>query len=442
MGRALLNYRLLEEELMKRTSTRICSIAIGLSIVSAATAWGAGFRIGEQGARAMGMGNAFVAQSDDPSVLAFNPAGMVFLKGCAVSAGSTSILVPQTKFTGTTRLSPTTEVDEKANGDIFLAPTIYLTATRDELPVSIGFAVNSFFPLAKRWDAGSAFRDSIQELAIKPINFQPTIGYRYDPWNLGVAAGLDIVYAMVSLQKMAYSPLPPTGTYTELGMLGANGTATGFGYNLGAQWKPTPQFTFGVAYRSQVKLDITGDANYRATTAAGQNPALGLSAYSRSSVTTDITLPDILSFGIALKPTDKLTLEIDADRTGWHSYDKLQLTFGSSLAAFNNKPDAKNWKDVWAYRLGAQYNANKILDLRLGYAYDNSPVPDSTLGPELPDSDRHNFTTGFSIHSNQASFDLAYMWVLFADRSVSNTKETGTFKSDAHLFAANMTYRF
>ena len=155
-------------------------------------------------------------------------------------------------------------MSEKANHDIFLAPIMYATSTLESVPLSIGFGINSFFPLAKRWDAGGAFRDSIQEISIKPVNFQPTVAYRFDSLHLAVAAGLDVTYAMVSLQKMAFAS--PT---LELGNLGVDGTAVGYGYNLGAQWKPLPQVSFGVAYRSPVKLNIEGDANFAASTATG-----------------------------------------------------------------------------------------------------------------------------------------------------------------------------
>lgn len=120
----------------------------------------------------------------------------------------------------------------------------------------------------------------------------------------------------------------------------------------------------------------------------------------------------------------------------------MNITFGSQLTAFNNKPDAKNWKDVWAYHLGGQYSVNKNLDLRAGYTYDKNPIPDSTLGPELPDADRNSLSVGTGIHNDFGSVDLGYMWVHWNERSVSNTKESGTFKSDAHLFGASVTLKF
>ena len=431
---------------------------------------GAGFRVSEQGAKAMAMANAFSAQADDPSALFYNPAGIAFLPGAQVNLGGLAILVPQTKYTGTTALSGNPPLDigdsavsERAKRDIFIAPTFYATYSLEKLPVSFGFAINSIYPLAKSWDDSSVFRNQVQNVSIKPINFQPTVAYRFDDLKLAVAAGLDITYAMVSLQKSLYAtasdpshPAAPFGAY-ELGALGLDGTATGVGYNFGINWRPRPELRFGIAYRSQITLNVDGDANFLATTPTGLGaiglPSTALFPYTRaratSTASTRITLPDSLDLAVAWLPTDRLTLEFDATRTGWGCFDKLQFSFDSpQFAAFNNQPDPRNWQDVWAYKFGAQYKLSQLLDLRAGYSYDISPVPDATVDPLLPDADRHSFAFGAGLHSSLATLDLAYMWVHFEDRSVHNQDlntlrgENGVFKSDAYLFAANVTMRF
>jgi long-chain fatty acid transport protein len=333
------------------------------------------------------------------------------------------------------------------------------------MPLTFGLGVNSIYPLAKSWDSSGAFRNQIENLAIKPINFQPTAAYRFDDWNLAVAAGLDVTHAIVTLQKSAYTSSitggAPYGAF-ELGEMGVDGTATDVGYNLGLLWKPRTDLSFGVAYRSEITLHISGDANFQATSPAGLS-AMGIDyttlpstaipftrARFTSSASTTITLPDSLTLAVAWKPIEKLTLEFDAERTGWSSYNKLEIAFdaASKLAVFNNKPTPKNWNDVWAYRVGGQYAYNKNLDLRAGYAYDTNPIPNSTLGPELPDSDRHNVTMGMGIHNDTVALDCAYMWVHWVDRTSNNqdqialSGQNGTFKSDAHLFAANITVKF
>jgi len=423
---------------------------VAASLIGSATlATGAGFKINEQGSKAMGMANAFVAQADDPTALYYNPAGIAFLKGAQFNLGGLVIAVPQTSFDGTTALSGSEQVSERAKRDLFIAPSLYATYSFENMPVTVGLGVNSIYPLAKSWDDSSAFRNQIQNIAIKPINFQPTIAYRFDDYNLGIAVGLDVTHTIVSLQKVAYDPVGG-----ELGNLGLDGTATDFGYNMGLKWKPLKQLSFGVAYRSEITLHIDGDVNYLPTQAlgaaiVGQGASFPPGKRVTSKASTTITLPDSLAFGVAWQPVEKLTLEFDAERTGWGALQKLQFTFdNTALNSFNNKPDPKNWKDAWCYKLGVQYAATKNLDLRAGYAYDTNPIPDSTLGPMLPDSDRHNVTLGMGLHNDYASIDMAYMWVHWIDRTVNNQSsatllgENGTFKSDAHLFGASFTIKF
>lgn len=444
---------------MKNKLVLACILAVLPGTASLALA--AGLKVNEQGAKAMAMGNAFTAQADDPSALFYNPAGIAFLKGTQASIGSTIIYVPSSEFTGTTPLSGnggSTSVYEKAKNDIFIAPAVYVTHSFENAPVSIGLAINSIYPLAKSWDDSSAFRNQIMNIAVKPVNFQPTVAYRFDDWNLGVAAGLDITHAIVTMQTAPnVAGAAGTNSAYELGLMGLDGTATDVGWNAGLKWKPIPSLSFGAAYRSEISLNISGSANFLATTPAGFD-IIGMttgstSSYSRSrvvsTVSTTIILPDSLGLGVAWQPIDKLTLEFDAERTGWSSMDKLEFKFDNTqLSSFNNKPKALNWKDVWCYKVGGQYALTKNLDLRAGYMFDKNPIPDSTLGALLPDSDRHSFSIGQGIHNDHFSLDLAYMWTHFVDRTVNNQNmtdllgENGTFKSDVHLFGASVTVKF
>ena len=444
--------------------------AIGAVLGMGSICHGAGFKISEQGAKAMAMGNAFAALADDPSALYFNPAGISFLPGAQANLGALTILAPQTEFRGTTPLSGTPPLDtgsssvlERSKRDLVVAPTLYATYSMERHPVSFGLGVTSIYPLTKSWDDSSVFRNQLQTAYIKPVNFQPTLAYRFDDLKLAIAGGVDVTYAIVSLQKSLYSPAidptqpaPPFGAY-ELGSMGVDGTATDVGYNLGLLWKPRPEVSFGAAYRSKITLHLKGDANFLATTPTGMG-AIGLSSasvfpYTRaratSTVSTTITLPDTLDLAVAWRPTERITLAFDATWTDWRHFDRLLINFDSpQFHEFNNQPDPRNWRDVWGYKFGGQYALNSMLDLRAGYFFDNTPVPDATVDPLLPDSDRHSFSIGAGIHSSLGTIDLAYMWVHFLDRTVNNQDMStlrganGTFKSDAYLLAANLNMKF
>lgn len=444
---------------MKSKLILACTMVTIAGTASLATA--AGLRVNEQGAKAMAMGNAFAAQADDPTALYYNPAGIAFLKGTQVSLGSVVISIPETQFTGTTPLSGnggTTPTYEKAKKDLVIAPNLYATYTMESLPLSFGLGINAIYPLTKSWDDSSAFRSEITNISVKPINFQPTVAYRFENLNLAVAAGVDVTHAIVSIQRT------PFATETDpLGQMGIDGTATDVGYNLGLKWKPRSDLSFGATYRSEITLHVDGMTNFLATgpmghAAIGENPNTTTQTRAISTTTSNITLPDSLTLAVAWQPTDKLTLEFDAERTGWSCLNNLEFKFSNpQFAAFNDQPIPLKWKDVWAYKFGGQYALNKNLDLRAGYMYDTNPIPDSTIGPILPDADRHSFSVGSGIHVDNVTIDMAYMFTHFVDRTVNNQNkdpngdiskeptlagENGTFKSDVHLFGANVSVKF
>ena len=129
-------------------------------------------------------------------------------------------------------------------------------------------------------------------------------------------------------------------------------------------------------------------------------------------------------------------------------FDTTTTTLSPTSSVFSSQPSPRNWQDVWAYKLGGQYKLNRRLDLRAGYSFDRTPVPDGTVDPLLPDADRHSMAFGLGLHNDFAALDLGYMWVHFVDRSVGSQNmttlsgENGVFKSDAYLLAANVSFRF
>src|SRR5512136_1903042 len=91
-------------------------VGVAMVAMTSGVSHAAGNKITEQSAKAQAMGNAFVAQADDPSALAYNPAGIAYLKGSQVQIGSAIVLLPQTKFNGVTDISSPDAASERANG--------------------------------------------------------------------------------------------------------------------------------------------------------------------------------------------------------------------------------------------------------------------------------------------------------------------------------------
>ena len=105
----------------------------------------------------------------------------------------------------------------------------------------------------------------------------------------------------------------------------------------------------------------------------------------------------------------------------------------------------QNWNDTWVLALGVEYDAAENLTLRGGYTYLESPVPEETLAPTLPDTDRHLLTVGLGSRYGQHDVDLAYAYSFYDDLDVTNNLNplyNGSYDINTHLITLTYAYRF
>jgi long-subunit fatty acid transport protein len=77
-------------------------------------------------------------------------------------------------------------------------------------------------------------------------------------------------------------------------------------------------------------------------------------------------------------------------------------------------------------RLGTSYKLNESLELRGGLLLDETPIPNSTLSPNIPGADLLTLNTGIGYTWKDLTIDLGYMAVFYETRRVNNNVlETG-----------------
>jgi long-chain fatty acid transport protein len=216
----------------------------------------------------------------------------------------------------------------------------------------------------------------------------------------------------------------------------------GWRYNFGAIVFPEEKFSLGFAYRSGTKVDQSGTITVDGI-APGLQPLFGGSRF-KTAVDTTIDFPDIVSFGIAYRPTRKLTFAVDCEWVGWSSFDKQELDLRDEVpqAGFSDSSTPLDWKDSWLFKAGAQYSVNDKLALRGGYVFVESPVPDHTLTPAAPESDQHDFAIGFGYKMTKAVLDFFYMAAFFEDNKVDNNVLIGEYENFVHYIGFSWGYRF
>ncbi|OPY67275.1 MAG: putative outer membrane protein precursor [Syntrophorhabdaceae bacterium PtaU1.Bin034] len=408
-----------------------------------------GFFVNEQGAKAVGMGGAFVAQADDPSAIFHNPAGIVQLPGTQVSAGVSSIL-PGTTFNsdGNPVMGSPPGQTGHMKDHLGIIPGAYVTRKLSE-NISVGLGTFSHFGLQTDWPRDFEGRFSVGGLltSAKTLTITPVIAVKPIA-SLSLGFGpywqyLDVDLRNVVLVAPPSPPLSPERNAQSTAVSKLTGTDWDMGWNAGILWRPVDAWSFGVSYLSQIKHDIHG-GKQRLTRMTDGSVVLVQRASSR------VTFPAIVRFGAAWN-CNPWTIEVDAQWTEWQSYRTLRvdLANGTSIAS------PRNWHNTWTLRFGGQYKVNRRIDVRAGFAWDESPIPRSTVDPMLPSGNRTIYCLGLGVHLDPVTLDLAYNYVDDSDRRWNNsggdvkagtttlTRVTGTFTdSSGHVGAVSVTYKF
>ena len=104
--------------------------------------------------------------------------------------------------------------------------------------------------------------------------------------------------------------------------------------------------------------------------------------------TAEVKTPADIGFGLAIKPSEKLTLSGEIAYTMWSSLDSILIELdgdGPDGQPAPNSAIVLDWDNTLRFSIGAEYWIYESFALRLGYYLDPSPVPDNTFTPLIPD---------------------------------------------------------
>lgn len=405
-----------------RRPVLILVIATAVTVLACGTALGAGFALYDWSARGNALGGAMTGRADDPSALAFNPAGITQIPGSSMMAGLTFIMPGGTLM----------EIGGDSVGMIdhtFIPPHFYYTRQlNDRLWFGVG--------LLTRFGLGTDFppdwygRYNSYYANIQSVSLNPNLAWKVND-RLSLSVGVEALWFEYGARRKIPTATPPTPeTDMDFRLLGDD---IGYGWNVGLHYRLDEATRIGLHYRSQVKLTISGTTDIQGV---GSTDAWGA-----------LTLPEMFMFGISRQVTPKLNVEVGAVYTGWSSYDRLAIHFENDFEMLPNPSTSiKNWKNVWRYQLGFEYKHSPEWTWRLGYTYDQEPSPDATVDFQAPMSDRQLFSIGFGYTKNDRTLDFAYTYLLADDRTIDNTAAgivpTHTSNVDAHIFVISYSVRF
>ncbi|HEX5392012.1 MAG TPA: outer membrane protein transport protein [Rhodocyclaceae bacterium] len=428
-----------------QTKQKLLSALILGAFASGAGA--SGFQLIEQ--NASGLGNAYAgsaAVAENASTIFYNPAGMTELQGTQVSVGA-ALVKPSFKFKD--EGSSTGALANGGNGGDAgrwgTVPNFYFSTAASK-DLSFGVGVGAPFGLMTKYDSSWSGAAQSVKFDVKTMNINPSVAYRINE-TISIGGGLNWQRLNANYDRLAavvaVGPFPASVTSTTPVSLSVSDESTG--WNVGALIKLSPATKLGLSYRSEIKYHAAGQVMVTGSSAL-------LNGARSSNVKADITLPDTFIASLTHQLDDRWNLLGDISWTGWSSIPKIDIirTSGSSsgLTAQTLNTDFRN---TWRVAVGANYKYSDSIKLKMGVAYDQTPVKgETTRMVSMPDNDRLwlSFGTQFQV-SKDSAVDLGIAYLYVRDAKINNDQTadgrgtiTGTYKDSGLILGAQYSAAF
>ncbi|MDH5232483.1 MAG: outer membrane protein transport protein, partial [Gammaproteobacteria bacterium] len=307
----------------------------------------AGFAILEQST--LGLGSAFAGTAvsvDDASTIYFNPAGMVKLDQQVIAAST--VILPKAEFSN--KSSSTASALGPLGGDLSgdnaagersaVVPNFYAVFPVNR-SLSAGIGINAPFGLATEYDDNWVGRYHAVESDVRTININPSVALRISP-QFTIGAGLNIQqmnvvlsnaidFASICIAQLNASTcnlLGVAGPQQADGFVqfeGNNNSELGVGWNFGMLAELSSKTRVGLAYRSEVKQHLTGNADF--TVPGNVSFLTNTGLFNDGGISADVTLPKNLTLSFMQNLMPKLDLLADVSWTNWAVFDELRIKY-------------------------------------------------------------------------------------------------------------------
>ena len=454
-------------------------------LLLAPCAFPSAFSVNENGVRAQGMGGAFVSLADDGTALFFNPAGIAFQPGSSFDMDSL-VVVGLFRYFPTVTPPGYTVPSNGYSGSVkpHFIPIASMYYTRQiTQKVTFGFAMFAPFGLAANFtnfnDSDPATTKFVgrfagSRAALQSFWFQPTVAYRLNEHS-AIAIGPAFTHTHLFLEESILNPydkpdnfgrslatlvfpgVDPNVAWASFarllpeGRLRAAATANAPAVNIGYIYKnPEKKFNVGFAWRSSVVNHLTGKASFAFTNTGALAPFFPfgrdlMTEFPNQSVKADFVEPGNYQAGFSTNRFFNTLISVDGQVQDYRRFQDLPINFSithDSVGRQIGTPAEKrlnfNFVNSWAMHFGIQRNFKWNSEIRMGYMFDHTPVPDSSAGPLFPDSSRNSFTVGATQHRGNMDFSFFYQAMFFVDRTTNDPANNyqftnGEYRNFAHL---------
>ena len=367
------------------------------------------FNFNLPGARANGMGGAFIGLSDDASASFTNPAGLAFLNETAITLEYRDRTLDA--LSGSFEGAITSEFEQQ---EATLAQATFF---------SLNFRLKSWYLGVFQYDylndtQERSFNSTSRDIFNRPrveqrdifLDLHGTargvgVARRFGKWKVGVTFNeLDITAETQYSRQSLTIDIPPTRT-SYFSTIDDKDTA--FGYSVGILHEPKENFSWGLVWRDNPKFSLTESARQL----INQQPLFDL------EFEIPFVAPDVLGAGVRWRVRPQLSILADWQRIFYSQIikDGFFIVEGRNTDSEDNYTISdtneihigSEWlipgkNNVWALRAGFFRNPRHAVN----YIGDDPAIVDRFRGTGL--KDENHFTAGFGwVFKNTIELDIS-----------------------------------
>jgi long-subunit fatty acid transport protein len=403
------------------------------------------------GARAMGMGGAFIGVADDATAASWNPAGLIQLEKPEVSIVG-GYFSRREEFSSSTRpeINNTGEVD---GSNLNYLSAAYPFQFYRNMVVSVNYQRLYDFnrSFSHRLDFSSAGLDVTQYKQFEQDGFVGAVGIaaavQITP-NLSLGVTLNIWTGQLFWDNGWKETFTERSVGTQGGVPVTINTLVadkyadfhGINTNFGILWNITPSLTLGGVIKTPFDASIDHKFSFSQTSQFGLPVSTTVTSQQSFVEGVDLRMPLSYGLGLAWRVSDALTLDLDVYRTHWSDYI-LSDSRGNKFSPIDGRPEAEsNINNTNQVRVGGEYlflfpEKNMVVPIRAGFFYDPEPSQGTV-------KDFYGFSAGSGIAYKRFVFDVAY--VLRWGRNVDTGNLIATSEADImqHTILASLIIHF
>lgn len=372
------------------------------------------------GARAVGLGGAFIALADDASAVSFNPAGLAQLLSPEFSLVAESLQREQSfsRFKSGEQDFDDSSLKDSAFHPLFFSAT--MPFKRSGRNVAVTFSFQRLVDFDFNSDRNLTFRSAVPGSTVRRLTNSVDQKGSIDVYSLAVGAELTprlLAGASINLLRgqWSFDSRQSLGDSESVFDIIQDNKFRGVNLNAGLLWR-SKHVNLGLTYRSGFRAEYIFSGRYTALDDQG-----GTLVQPAQDGLLDLNWPETIGFGLAYKPSDRLTFTYDSVKTRWsgatfrgsftthHPTDGDVKDLSLDGANFFDFLTTSRTADTTDRRGGLEWIAflgdSVVIPVRIGLFQEPQPSVDRGTGQQRV---LKGLTFGFGLKYRSVTLDLAF----------------------------------